>query len=107
MLAACGNDPEERTTSGAAAGAATGAAVGALAGPPGVAVGALVGGGAGPVTGAATSPRDVNLGKPPWTNPDTRVPAPNGSVSPARARSDRSQDRVADQLNEQSLRPAD
>ena len=35
FLAACGNNPQERTTGGAAAGAATGAAVGALAGPPG------------------------------------------------------------------------
>lgn len=40
--------------------------VGALAGPPGVVGGALIGGGAGAVTGAATSPSDVNLGKPVW-----------------------------------------
>ena len=105
LLVACGNDPKERTTGGAAAGAATGAAVGALGGPPGMAVGALVGAGAGAVTGASTSPSDVNLGKPPWTNPDTRVPTPDGPVKPARgARVDRSQDQVADQLNDQSLR---
>jgi hypothetical protein len=104
LLAACGTQPKERTTGGAAAGAATGAAVGAIAGPPGMAVGALVGGGAGAVTGAATSPKDVNLGKPPWTNPETRVPTPNGSVAPARsARVDRSHDNDADRLNEQSL----
>ena len=107
LLAACGTNPKERTTGGAAAGAATGAAVGALAGPPGMAVGALVGGGAGAVTGAATSPKDVNLGKPPWTNPDTRVPTPNGPVAPARSaragRPDTSHDNDADRLNGDQL----
>lgn len=49
-----------------AAGAVTGAAVGALAGPPGIVGGALIGGAAGGLTGAATKPRDVNLGPPPW-----------------------------------------
>jgi len=106
LLAACGTNPKERTTGGAAAGAATGAAVGALAGPPGMAVGALVGGGAGAVTGAATSPNDVNLGKPPWTNPETRVPTPNGPIGPApsaRARVDTSHDSDADSLNGREL----
>jgi hypothetical protein len=107
LLAACGTQPKERTTGGAAAGAASGAAVGALAGPPGMAVGALVGGGAGAVTGAATSPNDVNLGKPPWTNPETRVPTPEGPVAPGRSahagRVDTSHDYDADRLNEQSL----
>src|SRR5690349_18279901 len=83
LLSACGTAPGERTTGGAAAGAATGAGIGALAGPPGMAVGALVGGGAGAATGAATSPQQVNLGKPPWTNPQTRLPTPNGTVAPA------------------------
>jgi hypothetical protein len=107
LLAACGTQPKERTTGGAAAGAASGAAVGALAGPPGMAVGALVGGGAGAVTGAATSPKDVNLGKPPWNNPETRVPTPNGPVGPGRSaranRVDSSHDSDSDRLNEQSL----
>ena len=104
LLAACGERPGERATGGAAAGAATGAAVGALAGPPGVAIGALVGGGAGAATGAATSPNEVNLGKPPWTNPETRVPTPNGPVAPGRsARIDRSHDYDADHLNAQQL----
>jgi phage tail tape-measure protein len=104
LLAACGTNPKERTTGGAAAGAATGAAVGALAGPPGMAVGALVGGGAGAVTGAATSPSQVNLGKPPWTNPKTRVPTPDGPVGPGRsARANTSHDHDADQLNAQEL----
>jgi phage tail tape-measure protein len=107
LLAACGTNQKERTTGGAAAGAATGAAVGALAGPPGMAVGALVGGGAGAATGAATSPKDVNLGKPPWTNPETRVPTPNGPVGPAHparySQTDTSHDHDADQLNAQQL----
>lgn len=83
LLAACGSNTQERTTGGAAAGAASGAAVGAIAGPPGAVVGALVGGGAGAVTGATTSPKELNLGKPPWSNPQTRVPTPNGPVAPA------------------------
>jgi phage tail tape-measure protein len=74
LLAGCGTNQPERTSGGAAAGAATGAGVGALAGPPGMAVGALVGAGTGAATGAATKPQDVNLGKPPWSNPETRVP---------------------------------
>lgn len=111
VLASCGDEPKERTTGGAAAGAATGAAIGALAGPPGVAVGALVGGGAGAVTGAATSPNEVNLGKPPWSNPETRVPTPNGPVAPAASRysygqSDTSQNADVERLNEQSLQSA-
>jgi phage tail tape-measure protein len=108
-LAACGTQPRERAEGGAAAGAATGAAVGALAGPPGVVAGALIGGGAGAATGATTSPQQVNLGKPPWTNPNTRIPTPNGPVSPTASRSSRSassQDAEVDRLNDQSLHAA-
>jgi hypothetical protein len=83
LLAACGSNERDRTTGGAAAGAATGAGVGALGGPVGAAVGAVVGGGAGAITGATTKPSDVNLGKPVWSNPDTRVPGPNGVVAPS------------------------
>jgi peptidoglycan hydrolase-like protein with peptidoglycan-binding domain len=74
MVAACGTDPQERVSGGAAAGAATGAGVGALGGPVGALAGAAIGGGAGAVTGATTSPRDVNLGRPIWNDPETRVP---------------------------------
>ena len=108
-LAACGTQPKERAGGGAAAGAATGAAVGALAGPPGIVAGALIGGGAGAATGAATTPEHVNLGKPPWTNPNTRVPTPNGSVSPTASRSNASgdsQNADVDRLNDESLRAA-
>ena len=73
-VAACGTNPNERTTGGAAAGAATGAGVGALGGPVGALAGAAIGAGAGAVTGATTDPKDVNLGKPPWTNPEANVP---------------------------------
>ncbi len=83
LLAGCGTNQHERTTGGAAAGAATGAGVGALGGPVGALVGAGVGAGAGAVTGATTSPNQVNLGKPPWSNPQARVPTPNGPVAPA------------------------
>src|ERR1700746_2724057 len=85
VLVACGTTTPERASGGGAAGAATGAGIGALAGPPGVVIGALVGGGTGAATGAATSPNQVNLGKPPWTNPQTRIPTPNGPVAPASA----------------------
>jgi len=73
-LAGCGQTTSERTTGGAAAGAATGAGVGALGGPVGALAGAAIGAGAGAVAGATTSPQDVNLGRPPWTNPEARVP---------------------------------
>jgi hypothetical protein len=71
--------------------------------------GALIGGGAGAATGAATSPQQVNLGKPPWTNPNTRVPTPNGPVSPTAARSRgsaSSQNAEVDRLNDESLHAA-
>jgi hypothetical protein len=83
LLAGCGTTQPERTSGGAATGAATGAGVGALGGPPGMAVGALVGAGAGAATGAATKPNEVNLGKPPWTNPETRVPGSGQATSTA------------------------
>jgi hypothetical protein len=83
LLAGCGQQQPSRTTGGAAAGAATGAGIGALAGPPGILAGAVIGGGAGALTGAATKPSNVNLGTPPWNNPETRVPTPNGPVAPA------------------------
>ncbi|MDO9501340.1 peptidoglycan-binding protein [Falsiroseomonas sp.] len=79
MVAACGTDPQERVTGGAAAGAATGAGVGALGGPVGVVAGAAIGGGAGAVAGATTSPSDVNLGRPVWNDPEVRVPSVPGT----------------------------
>ena len=73
-VAACGTGQSERTTGGAAAGAATGAGVGALGGPVGALAGAAIGAGAGAATGYATSPSTLNLGEPPWSNPEVRTP---------------------------------
>ena len=73
MLAGCGYGERERTTGGAAAGAATGAAVGVVGGPVGVLGGAAIGGGVGAVAGATTTPRQVNLGTPPWDQRGTHV----------------------------------
>jgi phage tail tape-measure protein len=68
MLAACGTDSTDRTEGGAATGAASGAAIGILGGPIGVVVGALAGGAIGGAAGVASSPSDVNLGPPPWSD---------------------------------------
>jgi hypothetical protein len=67
LLAACGHNEPERAQGGAAAGAATGAGIGVIGGPVGVVAGGLIGGAAGATTGAVTSPRDVDLGPPPWS----------------------------------------
>ncbi len=83
MLAACGTSSSDRTTGGAAAGAATGAGIGALGGPVGAVVGGVIGGGAGAITGGVTKPSELNLGTPPWSNPEARVPTPSGTVAPA------------------------
>ena len=82
-VAGCGTNSQDRTTGGAAAGAATGAGIGLLGGPVGVLVGGAIGAGAGAVTGGATKPSQLNLGKPPWSNPETRVPTANGTYAPA------------------------
>ncbi len=66
LVAACGASEPGRVQGGAAAGAASGATVGLIGGPVGVAVGAVVGGGAGALTGAGTTPQQVDLGKPVW-----------------------------------------
>lgn len=58
MLAACGTTTGDRTLSGAG----IGAGIGLLGGPPGVVVGALAGG----AVGAATSPSQIDLGRPVW-----------------------------------------
>jgi hypothetical protein len=68
LLAACGNSEPGRVEGGAAAGAATGATIGLIGGPVGVVGGAIIGGGAGALTGAATKPKQVDLGKPVWEN---------------------------------------
>lgn len=63
-LSACGEDPGDRALSGGAIGAGVGAVGGALVGAP--LAGAVIGGAAGAGVGAATSPSQVDLGKPAW-----------------------------------------
>lgn len=96
LVAACGTQNSDRVTGGAAAGAATGAGVGALGGPVGAGAGALIGGGAGAIAGAATEPGDLNLGRPPWSNPEVRTPVDGSrpSRSSGRARPAAEQDRA-------------
>jgi osmotically inducible lipoprotein OsmB len=64
LLSACGSAPGDRAITGAGIGAAGGAIVGALVGAP--AIGAALGASAGAVVGAATTPSQVDLGKPVW-----------------------------------------
>ena len=63
-LGACGNTTGDRALSGGAIGAGAGLVGGALIGAPvaGAAVGAL----GGAAVGAATTPNQVNLGRPAW-----------------------------------------
>lgn len=74
LVSACGITDSERISGDAATGAATGAAVGALAGPVGIVAGAAIGGVTGGVTGDVTEPETVNLGQPPWSNPNVNLP---------------------------------
>ncbi|MSP04864.1 MAG: hypothetical protein EXR05_06420 [Acetobacteraceae bacterium] len=83
LLAGCGSNERERVQGGAMTGAATGAMIGLVGGPVGVVVGGLVGSGVGAVTGAMVDSKDLNLGRPVWANPDTRIPAPGGPIAPA------------------------
>lgn len=64
-LAGCGQTQGDRALSGGALGAGAGLAVTAVTGGS-LAAGALVGGALGAVGGAATSERNINLGKPAW-----------------------------------------
>jgi len=63
-LAGCGETVGDRGMSGAGIGAAGGAVIGAMVGNP--LAGAAIGAGAGAVVGAATSPSQVDLGRPVW-----------------------------------------
>ena len=66
-LAGCGTSAPPRVGGAAAGGAATGATFGLIGGPVGVLVGGAIGGGIGALTAANTTPKQVNLGSPPWT----------------------------------------
>lgn len=65
MLSGCGTSVGDRGLSGAGLGAAGGAVIGALIGGP-VLAAAAIGAGAGALTGMATTPNQVNIGKPIW-----------------------------------------
>ncbi|HEY0266172.1 MAG TPA: hypothetical protein VGC16_05425 [Rhizomicrobium sp.] len=64
-LSACGHSQGDRAVSGGLIGAGGGAALGAVTGL-GPGAGAVLGGAVGAVGGAATSPHDVDLGRPIW-----------------------------------------
>jgi osmotically inducible lipoprotein OsmB len=64
LLSACGSTQPDRAISGAGIGAAAGAVGGALLGAPGI--GAALGAVAGGTIGAATTPSQVDFGKPIW-----------------------------------------
>ena len=77
LLTACESmTPEQKgTAAGAGIGAATGAVISAATGGKagvGAAVGGVVGAGAGALGSSLTEPEDVNLGDPPWRNPEAR-----------------------------------
>ena len=58
LLSACGTTAGDRGLSGAG----IGAGIGLIGGPPGVVVGGIVGAG----VGIVSSPRTIDLGRPPW-----------------------------------------
>jgi hypothetical protein len=64
-LTGCGSGTG-RLSGGAAGGAATGAVIGLLGGPIGVVLGAGIGAGAGAMASSNTTPKQVDLGPPPW-----------------------------------------
>ena len=70
-LAGCGRSQPGRLQGGTAGGAATGAAFGLIGGPIGVVVGAGIGAGVGALTSTSTTPKQVNLGNPPWHGSST------------------------------------
>ena len=64
LLSACGTTQGDRAASGAGIGAVSGLIGGALLGAP--SVGLVLGAAAGASVGAATSPSQVDFGKPIW-----------------------------------------
>ncbi len=68
VLSACGSGTG-RVTNTTGGGAATGALIGLVGGPIGVVVGAGIGAGVGALSAANTTPKQVDLGTPPWNAP--------------------------------------
>lgn len=77
LLAGCGTDAPNRMGGGTAGGAATGATFGLIGGPIGVLIGGAVGGGIGALTAANTTPKQLDLGNPPWAGAGSSPAAPN------------------------------
>jgi hypothetical protein len=75
MLTGCGSGTG-RLSGGTAGGAATGALIGLVGGPIGVVVGAGIGAGAGAMASSNTTPKQVNLGPPPWGSNDHELAQP-------------------------------
>lgn len=73
-LSGCGQDAANRMSGGTASGAATGATFGLIGGPIGVLVGGAIGGGIGALTAANTTPKQIDLGNPPWAGGQTSSP---------------------------------
>lgn len=82
LLAGCGSTTGNRVGGGMAGGAATGAAFGLIGGPIGVLIGGAVGGGIGALTANNTTPKQIDLGNPPWAGgPGSR----EGGAAPSRS----------------------
>ncbi len=81
-LGGCGKSQPGRLSGGAAGGAATGAVIGIIGGPIGVVVGAGIGAGIGSLTATTTTPKQVNLGNPPWQKGDPKTAALPPTAAP-------------------------
>lgn len=82
-LAGCGNDASNRVGGATAGGAATGATIGLIGGPIGVIVGGAIGGGIAALTAQGTTPKQVDLGNPPW---DRGASGSSPQAAPSQAR---------------------
>jgi hypothetical protein len=82
VLPGCGNNAPNRLGGGTAGGAATGATFGLIGGPLGVLVGGAIGGGIGALTAANTTPKQLNLGPPPWQGGQPSNGAPQAQPMP-------------------------
>ena len=86
-LAGCGSSAPGRLGGGTAGGAATGATFGLIGGPIGVLVGGAIGGGIGALTASNTSPKQLNLGPPPWNGGSGQAQAEALPTEPQSVRS--------------------
>ena len=82
MLTGCGAGTG-RLSGGAAGGAATGAVIGLIGGPVGVVIGAGIGAGAGAMASSNTTPKQIDLGPPPWGGDQRPVQQAQAQQMPA------------------------